>query len=701
MTHPNIGAARSAPTSTCLIAGALAASCLIAAARPALGQAAGGAQELAPLTITAPAPSPVHPNAADARLQIERTPGAVDVVEAEEFIESRAITIKDMLDYTPGVFAQPKFGEDSRLSIRGSGLSRNFHLRGVKLLQDGVLPINTADGGGDFQEIDPLALSYVEVYKGANALRYGASSLGGAINFVTPTGRDLPRAFARAGYGSFDTYRLQLGSGGVHGDWDYAISGAYLASKGFRDHSAQDSRRLSTNLGYRFGDSAETRFYLNLNDIDQELPGSVSKRQALSDPKAATASAIAGDQARDIDSVRVANKTAFFIGDVETTVGAFYFDRRLDHPIFQVLDNHYRDYGGFLRGAGEFDLAGHGNRFVLGANLHAGDTDARRFVNNNSRKGALTADQDEQALNVDLYGENAFFVTPAFSVVLGAQFNYAERETTDNFLADGDGSVDQTYTSLNPKIGFVWEPGPSWQVFGNVSRSSEVPTFSELSPTAQTAFAALDPQKAITAEIGTRGRMGRVGWDVAAYRAWIRDELQLFDAGNGATFALNAERTIHQGVEIGLDASVVQGLFEAGAAPDDLWLRTAYTFSDFRFDDDDAFGDNELPGAPRHYLRAELLYRHPAGFFVGPNVEWVPEAYYVDNANTLDTKPYALLGARAGYDFGFGSVYVDARNLTDEKYISNANVTPVATANSALFNPGDGAGVFVGAEIRW
>ena len=57
---------------------------------------------------------------------------------------------------------------------------------------DGI-PINTADGYVDSSEIDPTAYRYVEVYKGANALRFGANSLGGAINFVMPTG---PRCFA-------------------------------------------------------------------------------------------------------------------------------------------------------------------------------------------------------------------------------------------------------------------------------------------------------------------------------------------------------------------------------------------------------------------------------------------------------------------------------------------------------------------------
>ena len=114
------------------------------------------------------------PNTAEARAENDRTPGAVELVPDTAYKASTpATTIKDALDYVPGVFAQPKWGDDTRLSIRGSGLSRNFHLRGLQLYMDGI-PINTADGFGDFQEIDPTAYRYIEVYKGANALRFGA-----------------------------------------------------------------------------------------------------------------------------------------------------------------------------------------------------------------------------------------------------------------------------------------------------------------------------------------------------------------------------------------------------------------------------------------------------------------------------------------------------------------------------------------------
>src|SRR5690606_1203908 len=112
------------------------------------------------------------PTTAEATAEIQQTPGAVEVVSDQAYKPSTpSATLKDALDYVPGVFVQTKWGEDTRLSIRGSGLSRNFHGRGIQLIMDGIVPVTTADGASDFQEIDPTAYRYIEVYKGANALR--------------------------------------------------------------------------------------------------------------------------------------------------------------------------------------------------------------------------------------------------------------------------------------------------------------------------------------------------------------------------------------------------------------------------------------------------------------------------------------------------------------------------------------------------
>jgi iron complex outermembrane receptor protein len=138
------------------------------------------------------------------------------------------------------------------------------------------------------------------------------------------------------------------------------------------------------------------------------------------------------------------------------------------------------------------------------------------------------------------------------------------------------------------------------------------------------------------------------------------------------------------------------------AAPGRLSLRQAYTFSDFRFDGDATYKDNELPGVPRHLFRAEMRYRHPSGAWFGPTTDWVPQAYYVDNANTQKTDSYVLFGLRAGWDFENGlSAFLEARNLGDTRYIASASVAAVANANSALYEPGTGRSVFAGLQYRF
>ena len=102
-------------------------------------------------------------------------------------------------------------------------------------------------------------------------------------------------------------------------------------------------------------------------------------------------------------------------------------------------------------------------------------------------------------------------------------------------------------------------------------------------------------------------------------------------------------------------------------------------------------------------MRAELLYKHPSGIYVGPNVEWVPQAYFVDSANTLTTEPYILWGLKAGYNPGNAfSMYVEGRNLADTRYIASTGITNVANpAVTNLFEPGTGRAVYAGVKYKW
>lgn len=659
-----------------------------------LALADDGARELPTVTVYGSAPTDA------ARAEAAQVPGAVSVVDAAQWSESSARTLKDMLDFTAGVFAQPKWGEDTRLSIRGSGLSRNFHLRGVQLYQDGV-PLNAADGSADFQEIDPTAFRYTEVYKGANALRLGANTLGGALNFVTRTAADGEPAQLRVDVGSFDFYRLQLSGGQRVGDFDAYATGSWLKLGGYRDHSDGESLRGAANFGWAVSEALSTRFYVSGGDIEQRMPGSVSKRAALDDPRDAAAGNLALDSQRNMRTWRVANKTTFKADSYNIEYGGAVADKQLIHPIFQFLDYEYRDYSAFGRIVFPGKLGGYDNRLTLGASTLFGKIGNTQFRNaGNAERGERLSASEDRSRSTALYAEDAFSLTPQWTLIAAVQHFDAERKRSDEFDdSTPDTSGKQDYRFTNPKFGVLWQLQPSLQLFANVSRSGEAPSFGELNFT-NAALADTKAQRATTFEAGTRGERGKLAWDVSVYREQIRNAFQFFDLGGGNYQVENADRTIHQGIEAAVHATLTEQLF--GTVRDALVLDLAWTYNDFAFDDDDSWGSNDLPGAPHQYLRSALRYQHPGGYYLAPDVEWVPQGYFVDNANSLRTDAYALLGLRAGYDAGRRwALAIDARNLLDRRYIASSSTAGAAAPTAALFEPGTGFAISAALTVRW
>lgn len=633
----------------------------------------------------------------EAKRALRQIPGGANVIDSETYSTGRASTLQDALGYSPGVFAQSRSGaEETRLSIRGSGIQRTFHLRGVKILQDGSR-LNLADGAADFQSIEPLAARYVEVFRGGNALQYGATTLGGAINFVTPTGYDAERIRVRGEAGSFGYNRLFLSSGGVHGSLDYFASVSRYSQDGFRNWAEQENWRMFSNVGYRITPDLETRFYLTYTKSNTHIPGNLTKAQLKDNPKQANAVSLAGRQARDLDRIRVANRTVLKLGDNQKLeFSGFYSHTNLWHPIYQVLDQPTNDYGVALRYINEMPVAGYRNRFVLGFEPSWGDVMDNRFVNIRGNAGARTAKFDQHSSTYDVYAENQFYLLPELSLIAGGQYTYTTRKQKDLFMAGGiDQSKSKNYQRFSPKGGLIYEPNRDLQFFGNVSTSFEPPTFAELTsgPTQAPVFA--KAQRAITFEVGSRGRLANMAeWDIALYRAHVRNELlALVDPATSSPIGTaNAGKTVHQGVELGLDVELAKKLY----------LRQVYMFNDFKFDGDATFGNNQLAGIPRHFYKAELTYRHADGYYIGPNVEWSPEKYYVDHANTVHADSYALLGFKIGKRSKNGfSWFAEARNLTDRKYASTTGVIDNARGiDQAQFLPGDGRSFFAGLEYR-
>jgi iron complex outermembrane receptor protein len=639
------------------------------------------------LADDAPAPGTIivtGERAAD-QAEIAAQPGGANLVTAGEYKDRAAVSLRDALAFSPGVYAQPRFGQEVRLSIRGSGISRGFHMRGITLLQDGI-SINLADDNGDFQELDPLIFERIQVFRGANALRFGGSTLGGAINGITPTGLSAPGLDLRLDGGSFDSLRGKLAAGFASGRGDAWLALTGDTSDGDREHAHRDALRLNANAGLRLGERIETRFYASGQSIRQELPGAIPIATVLSRPKTGIFS---GNQQRNIDSIRLQNRTMVDLGSARLELGGFLNAKELDHPIFQYVDQVSTDYGAFVR----LNVESGPVSLTLGSTGRFGTVESKRFVNLNGRKGALTFRAGQRARTIDVYGEGRYRFG-SFSLIAGGIYTHAERRQHQTVPTPAPGEAD--YDQFSPKLGLLWEPREALQFYANYSRSHELPGFIELAQVAS--FVPLKAQRAWTAEAGTRGSIGPARFDISIYRATLKGEMLQFNidpAGDIPASTFNAGRTLHQGIEAGLDVDL---------AP---WarLRQVYQFSDFRFRHDRQFGDNRLPVIPKHFYRAQLRLGTDT-LNVAPNLEWVPQGAWADYANSFRANGYVLIGATAEAQIRPGlSLFVDARNLTAKKAVGDisavVNYVALPISQQAIFYPVERRAIFGGVRAHF
>jgi iron complex outermembrane receptor protein len=664
------------------------------------------------------APPQISPDAQTAKQRLSQIPGATSVATPKEFQLGRGAYLEDFLNYQPGLFIQSAQGsEDTKVSIRGSGIQSD-DISGLAILLDGI-PLNQADGEAFLQDLDLRTVKYAEVYRGADALRYGGITLGGAVNLVTMTGHDAPPLEAWSTAGSFGLLDGGLLSGWTMGSYDALLSVTNHTLDGFRDHSQENSQKVFISLGARIGDAAENRLYFFWDRLDQNNPASLTKQEMYSDPTQTTPQSIAQDWDTEWGYFRLVDRFAYTGDDWQLQLGAYYNHRDQlqrqefdDGSLLGIVRFYSDDFGGDAAFESTAELFGQRNRFTLGIlPTFEGEKDTS-YENLNGNAGSEISGDYTFAANVVLYAENQHYLTRSLSVLTGLQFSYVSRNYRDRLdvLADGNQTNSEDYREVNPKLGALYEWNDQCQSYLNLSRSFQPPSFDESvesAPDGNQLFNRLDAQTAVTLEAGTRGRIGPTSWDLAVYHSWVRNELLDLTNGHGMPLGtVNAGRTYHQGLEAEAETELAHSLFAHSPdsqGEDRLTLEQTYTWSDFHFSDDPVYGSNRIAGAPVDYYKAELRYEHPSGFYCGPSLEWNIVKYPVDEANTLFADPYALLGFRAGYKSARGfEIFLEARNLTNKTYA--ATVEPVGNARiegGDSFNPGNGRSFYGGVSTTW
>lgn len=663
------------------------------------------------------ATSLTQPSLAQDRVNLAKIPGGTESIDAERFLTGRSSTFSDTFALSPGVVAQSRFGSDeARISIRGSGLQRTFHGRGIRVMQDGI-PINLADGGFDMQAIDPLAISHINIWRGGNALSRGSTTLGGAIDYLLHTGNTAPGYSARIEAGSYDYLRTRFSGGHNEGSRDLYYSLSHASQSGFRDHAGQSAQRLFSSYGIQLRDDLETRFYIAAIETDSKLPGSLTKAELNTNPRQADKSLFGAanfDNRRDFRLFRFANKTTMRDGNNAWDFHSAWTYKDLDHPITPfagVIDQLSNDLATGMQFSNHGEIGGRENEFRSGLSLTYGNTNNSVFLNQNGSRGALRNRDDQTAMNLETFVENRHHFTPEWSLSTTLAAAYSTRDnkreysnpvaTPPFYTPPAPGALttyDDAYAHIAPSIGLMHEMNEI-QYFIGLSRSFEPPSFSE----AVTANIARNAQTANTLELGSRGSRSFAKWDTTLFYSMVEDELlTITDPVSLVSTTRNADQTIHYGIEFGTELDLLGTAWNENAA-NRIVLRNAYTYGMFRFDNDPTYGDNRIAGLPPHLIRGELLWENDQGYYVGPTFEWIPVKSFIDHRNTFAADPYALLGFKFGRRITDGfSWFVEAKNLTDEIHSATHGVIDNAGgADQRQFLPGDGRSVYMGIELKF
>jgi iron complex outermembrane receptor protein len=700
--------------------------CTLALAGIAAGRAAeatDSAAEAEQVTVVGQSAEPgSRPSVEESEREKAEVPGGFSVKTTDEMKEGRSSGFDDLLRRVPGVFTQSENGSEvSKISIRGSGITSEDEPLGVMFLLDG-LSYNQADGESILEDLDVSSLSHAEVFRGASGLKYGALTLGGAINLVPFTGRDAAALQVRVEGGSYGYLRTNVSGGEAQAATDEFASASARIRDGFRDHSAENSEILFADIGCKLNEETTNRFYLTLDRTDRDLPGGLTKHELENDPRQANPLAVAQDWNKSWSYLRVADKFSICTKDWDFDAGAFWFYRELENRGFFAPDFrsgiemfYSNNFGALLDFVWRGEVFSLPNVLSLGVSPQGEIEPSQNYENLRGHAGRTTARGTGSSVNAPLFIEDQLHVTQEFSFIAGAQLVFAQRQYDDEFHSalQGDQSHRQDWLGFNPKFGAIYEFNPETQIFANVSRSWQPPSLDNLAEFSEgnnssLIYTPLDPQHAWTAELGTRGSVGPVRWDLSLYRSWLADELlELSNAQGSNIKTVNARATIHQGIEASAEIELLKQLFMRQSATqpgDQITFQQTYTINDFHFDNDPVYGDNRLGGIPIHSYEAELEYQAPVGFFAAVTLRSNLSRYPVDHANTLFADPYALLGARIGFRRASGfSVFVEARNLTDENYAASIDVIADARAEGQpeIFHPGDGRAVYGGVSWSW
>lgn len=318
--------------------------------------------------------------------------------------------------------------------------------------------------------------------------------------------------------------------------------------------------------------------------------------------------------------------------------------------------------------------------------------------------------------SVTVQEENTPFVHVEFSPLdklrfhIGERFSKVTNKVDDRTAANKD--VQMTVKDNVTRSGVTYDLNQSHVIWGNVAETFNPAATSTLLDSSakgtagNTIGANLAPEKALTNEIGFRGRFEDIGlhYDVALYHTDNKGFVVARDCIAAEQTALNkgAACTVNENAGE-LTASGLESMFAWAAKP---WLDVGatYTFSRAYYNSYKTktvdYSGNSYQSMPLQRLNLRVAVKPAPGWQVELEGDYI-SSYYVDTANSgTYSRPdiYSLRASHRGKDWSF---WLHALNLTNQKYATRVGYSTIAGLSQLAASAGQGnAGSYTPLNLR-
>lgn len=664
---------------------------------------------------------------------VSRVPAAIGVVGKRDIQGAQStIGLDEALNNIPGVYVANRynFSVDQRLTIRGFGARSNFGIRGVKVLLDGI-PQTLPDGQGQLTNVDFANMKSIEVLRGSSSSLYG-NAAGGVVSLQSETAGPGPFSHSvRAEGGSFGLFKIQSRTTARSGAASGVLSVSRTQVDGFRQNSATEFTQLSLNGDYFVSGNTSLGVRLGYTDAPKaQNPGALTPAEVTANPDSAAAANIIKKANKEVSQGQLGLILKHFNNRGELTATIFGVTRDLENPlatpprggapanqgIWQSLDR--KAFG--VRLAADQSLTASGRfKVTTGVDFQRMRDDRTTYLTIDGAQDSTTVEQRETISEIGPFAQFHLAATPDLIFTAGGRYDAVKFDVADEHLSDGtDNSGNRTMSALSGNVGVTYAKDSRFTPYANLSTSFETPTTTELAnqPNSTGGFNEdLDPSRATMYELGARGVAGRFSYSVAGYMGRIKDAIVQYQEVSGRAYFTNAGRIKNDGIELGLNARVL----------DQLSLFTNYTYSNFRYDRYrvernnagtivvDNFDGKRVPGVPKAFVRVGLRAGPVRGFALDVD-HTMASSVVANDANTLYVTGFkddegqikglgsGVTNARISWEGQAGGAwirpFIGVNNLWDREYVGSLTLNATF---SRVFEPAPGRNWYIGGEIGW